>query len=163
SLLQNDYHTSPNLCRTSYTKAILALGFYLGMVEVLQARKVTWREEVSVPARQFKDTFKNIYHKFGLPLNYTFLGNEINSLENKIKKTKLEPEKWYTVATLEQRKPGNPDKRNFFAHSGMEKNLTEFLASPAEIYFCYTHQYIDQQGQEQDSISLIKKWLREEV
>ncbi len=166
-MLQDNYQKSPKLSRTSYTKAILSLGFYQGIVEVLQAQGITKAQEIKIPLLSVEQDFEQVYNKFMLSLNRTLLTNEIGKIKSKIesKKDQLETGKWYSVSILEQGTSylNAKNKRNFLAHSGLEKNITQFIIEQDNIYLRYADQYQDRQGNKRETIPLIKKWLKEDV
>ncbi len=102
--------------RDDYVKIILMFGFYSGIIEILDEHKIkNYKYKDGVELNKIKEVFEKIYEKFGLGLNIKFLGNEISNIMENFEKYKSS-----------QFDKSSFDPRNFFAHSGLERTITEF-------------------------------------
>ncbi len=152
--LSVNYTVSPLLDRAAYLKAILSLGMYAGIVKILYKLGVHKISENGVEIISLRCVFKEIYKQFNLPLNDTILGNEIDRIKGKVQRNT----NWITlikVMNYGDDKVTKPQKRNFFAHAGLEGNITQIKAvnNEADIYLRYKEQYLN----------LIKSWLKEGI
>ena len=145
----------------------LSSSFYLGILEVLQNYEITFSEEKGVSLNEIKKKFgsseNSIYEIFGLNSNVEWLGNEIrNLLEGKDREglrliDKLKEENnWNTLSyfLFESNKKDEFRKRNFLAHCGFERTITEVRKSEdGEIFLRWRA----------DKLDKIKKYILEEV
>ncbi|MFO7153236.1 MAG: CRISPR-associated CARF protein Csx1 [Bacillota bacterium] len=166
NLLYESYLKSPGLNRGAYQKAILTLGFYEGIVKVLDKYGVkVYESEIGSDLEEIKNTFGEIYELFGLDLNRVFLGNEIGSTWIKIKSKAEDCSNWQPFALIHGsgQRIGPPNKRNYFAHSGLEAYITQFRKESNRIFVRYTEKYWVSSGDEKDTSELLKKWFKEEL
>ena len=109
-------------------------------------------------------------------VNKNFLGNELKNTAIKTKAALEYPEileetkkslakgDWVSLIEIHQgRKPGNPDKRNYFAHAGFEGNITDIRNGADDFFVCMRDQYIDNIGNTKEVLGLIRNWLYEEI
>ncbi len=149
--LTEKYNTSPKLNKDDYTNAILALGFYIGIRKLLQEVCIS-NEADGINIKNIRENFQKIYNVFGLNLNDTVLGNEVDKIEKGIKPTT----EWTNLIDLlyaGDKSISTPQKRNFFAHAGFEGCVTECKMKNDHIYVRYKETYID----------TINSWLKESV
>ncbi|MCG0275529.1 MAG: CRISPR-associated CARF protein Csx1 [Thermosediminibacteraceae bacterium] len=177
--LYTSYKKSPNLDKNTYTKAILSLGLYYGIVKVLKHYGVCgYNEEEGVSLEEIKNNFSGMYELFKLKPNNEFLGNEISSTEKAMEEV-VDDSKWYPLARFLQREYRDPEereervasrgelkKRNFLAHAGLERNITEVRKSKGQIFARYKNEFkivsCDQEKIVQVK-DIIKRWLKDEV
>jgi CRISPR-associated protein Csx1 len=175
--LYASYKESPGLEKTSYSKAILTLGFYAGLAEVLDfyGFKIYDRNK-GVSMNEIKEKFNNdmkgdvknkqskgVYDLFDIKLNRVFLGSEISNLEKKLENAAQDA--WQLIVRFfdSKDKIQTPDKRNFFAHSGLEGLITEIKKTRNELFVRYAEEFTDSNGGNQSIEKKIKTWLIEEV
>ncbi len=155
--LLKDFKSSPKLNKKAYLDAILSLGFYMGIVEVLEKYNITmFCQETGFDLENLGKTFAEIYTIFGIPMNWTMLGNKISNDTEKIQ-AYGETQQWTRLRKIvDPTKPiaDEPDKRNFFAHSGLEGNVTEVKYDGLKVYVRYIR------GLPQ---GMIDCWLKERV
>jgi len=143
--LSRDWINSVFLSKDDYLKIILSLGFYAGIVEVLENNCVK-NQEKGISLNEIKEKFGSskgsIYDIFNLNLLVPLLGQEIHTLlEGKDKDCKKLIEKvsneWEKLAKYLYGKGGNFNERNFLAHAGFERNITQVRREDNELYFRY--------------------------
>ncbi|WAM33889.1 CRISPR-associated CARF protein Csx1 [Caldicellulosiruptor morganii] len=140
SQLVATFKSSPGLDRKAYLDAILSLGFYMGIVEVLESQNITmFCPYTGLDLEELGRTFAYIYSIFGIPMNYTMLGNEISNNLDKIQQFGEIPEWMRLRRIVDPSKPveNRADERNFFAHSGLEGNITEVRYDGEKVYVRY--------------------------
>lgn len=137
-----------------YIKTLLALGFYTGIVDILKQKGIKMLKE-GIELSQLRKTFKDIYKLFGLSLNDTVLGNEADSINKDLKNTEHIRE-WKPLITVlskyQKHMITQPNKRNFFAHAGLEGNITECrIDKEGRIFIRYKNRHLQK----------IENWLKE--
>lgn len=140
--LIKDFEKSPQLDKKAYLDVILSLGFYMGIVEVLERYNVTmFCEEDGLDINELKRVFAEIYSIFELPMNIIMLGNEVSNDTEKIEKVGEIPQWTRLRKIVDPTKPilDEADERNFFAHSGLEGNVTEVKYDGQSIRIRYIH------------------------
>jgi CRISPR-associated protein Csx1 len=155
--LTERFDRSAGFNKNIYIKTFLALSFYAGIIDILKQNGVRMLKE-GVELWQLRETFKNIYKLFGLSLNDTVLGNEVDSIDKELKNVEHIRE-WKPLITVlpkyQKNRIAQPNKRNFFAHAGFEGNVTECRVEETpdgkKIYVRYTDRYSQ----------TIEKWLLE--
>jgi len=147
------YRRSPGLNKMAYIKCLLASGFYAGLIRILKKYEVQ-RSPDGVDLKVIRERFREIYRIFHLMLNDTVLGNEIDKLSKDIDSAT----EWTPLIKC-LRNSGSaitqPQKRNFFAHAGFEKNITECKVSREGNKRIIYVRYLD------EHVRTIKKWLLE--
>ncbi|MBS7288732.1 MAG: hypothetical protein KIH01_08345, partial [Candidatus Freyarchaeota archaeon] len=105
---------------------------------------------------ELKKKFTQIYNMLGLSLNSRFLERDLNEIENK--KNEIQDGEWTPLKDLfrgeggEKGPPRTSDpKRNFFAHSGLERTVVEVKKCGEEICLRYNEQKLGE----------IRSWLLE--
>ena len=155
--LSKDFKSSPRLNKKAYLDAILSLCFYMGIVEVLEEYNITmFCQQTGFDLEKLGQTFAQIYTIFGIPMNWTMLGNEISNDTEKIQQHG-EIDKWTRLRKIVDPVKSisdEPDERNFFAHSGLEGNVTEVRYDGEKVYVRYI-QVLPQ--------STIDCWLKKRV
>jgi len=146
--MRENWIKSPNLQKDDYIKIILTLGLYAGIVEVLYNIKVNrYEENEGVELNQIKEKFatkgQSIYEKFNLDLSISLLGQEIHNLsERKDEKGEKLIDKcsnqWEKLGKYLYGIEGGFNWRNFLAHTGFEKTITEVKKENSKIHFRYT-------------------------
>lgn len=150
--LAKNYKSSPGFDKNIYIKAILALGFSLGISKILRTFKIKFIDENGVCLDEIQSSFDNIYRIFMLDLNKVVLGNEIDQLKKKAKPS----EDWMSLIQcidITDFKVISPQKRNFFAHAGLEYNTTECRIEEDKIFVRYVKEHQE----------TIKKWLKQSI
>ncbi|ADQ41977.1 CRISPR-associated protein, MJ1666 family [Caldicellulosiruptor acetigenus I77R1B] len=125
--LCSDYQKSPNLNKRAYIDAVLSLGFYIGIVNVLEKYNVTmFCHDTGIDIETVKNSFSEIYLIFRLHTNIVMLGNEVSNTQEKLKQIG-DISTWTGLYRIidPDKSAGEIDPRNFFAHSGFERNATE--------------------------------------
>jgi len=152
-LLSNDYMNSPGLNKMAYIKCLFTLGFYAGLIRILKKYEIQ-KSPDGVDLKVIRERFREIYRMFHLMLNDTVLGNEIDKLSKDIDNAT----EWTPLIKC-LRNSGSrvtsPQKRNFFAHAGFEKNITECKVSMEGNKRIIYVRYLD------EHVRRIKKWLLE--
>ncbi|GAB6183882.1 CRISPR-associated CARF protein Csx1 [Thermodesulfovibrio hydrogeniphilus] len=145
---------SPKLKKADYIKSLIVFSFYLGLIKLMKDFGIK-NNLNGVEIDEIKTKFKEIYGKFNLILNTTVLGQEIENIRNNVKNKKDFNFKPLLLLLHPDRDPSNskPNKRNFFAHSGLETNVTLCKKENEKIYLKY-----DEQKEE-----IIKRWLQENI
>lgn len=153
-LLAARYDSSPELDKNAYIKSLLALGLYAGLVRILKEKEVFKVSEEGVELRKLRESFGRVYDLFNLRLNDTILGNEVDKIFKATGVTKG----WVPVGEVlgyGDKKVQSPQERNFFAHAGLESNVTECKIEQRkddrEIYVRYAEEHR----------SIIERWVRE--
>ncbi len=134
--LKNSYRTSSGLDKDVFLKSLLALGFYAGIIRILKESGVVRCSPEGVALNNLRKGFKKVYKAFNLMLNDTVLGNEIDRLERDLSP----PPQWSPLGgCLREGDPRvtPPQKRNFFAHAGLERNVTECRKAEGTIFVRY--------------------------
>jgi CRISPR-associated protein Csx1 len=155
--LSENWKKSPSLSKDNYLKIILSLGFYAGIVEVLESnniREYNFQEGVALDEIKEKFLSKSIYKIFNLDSLVPILEYEIKSQYGKSRKIK--EEEWKKLGECydyPQSKGGNFE-RHFIAHSGFERNITEVRKKDNKLYFRY-----QLNGKRKDLISVLKNYL----
>lgn len=160
SKLNQGYLNSPKLDKGAYLKAILSLGFYMGLVDVLKVFGVTsFDQDTGLDLKVLKEGFEKIYEIFTLPMNNVMLGNEISNDSEKIEKWILEKGSfnyWEKLLKIlyPEKQLSSCDERNYFAHSGFEGNVTDVRFDGKNIFVRYT---------EDIKFETINNWLKSRV
>lgn len=125
--LYSNWQKSPHIEKNEYLKVFLALSFYMGIIKVLKENSVQQRDCVSLA--KIENNFSSIYRQFEMPLNEQLLKHEISNLTRPDKETKQSiidkaKEEWQTLSEF---LPGEGifQPRNFIAHAGFERTVTE--------------------------------------
>ena len=143
--LSRDWINSAFLSKDDYLKIILSLGFYAGIVEVLESNCVK-NQEKGINLNEIKEKFGSskgsIYDIFDLNLLVPLLGQEIYTLsESKDKDGKRLIDKvsneWEKLDKYLYGEGGNFNRRHFLAHAGFERNITQVRGEANELYFRY--------------------------
>jgi CRISPR-associated protein Csx1 len=145
--LSNNWRKSPSLSKDDYLKIILSLGFYAGIVEVLENKNIKKYDfEKGVGLDEIKHKAKCIYEIFNLNPLIHILGHEIYNLkEGKDEKGKklIEKvsEKWEKLDKYLYGEGNSFKERNFIAHAGFERNITEVRKENNQLYFRYDSKF----------------------
>ena len=149
----SDWQKSPNFEKNDYLKLFLSLSFYIGIIKILKENSVNYSDCVCLD--EIKEKFSSIYQQFELNLNEQLLKHEISNLTRPDKKTgetiiDKAKEEWQSLSEFI---PGEGDfqPRNFIAHAGFERTVTEVKKINNKLYLRY----------KTDSLEEIKKALRE--
>ena len=141
----SDWQKSPNLEKNEYLKLFLALSFYMGIIRILKENSVNYSDFVCLD--EIKEKFSSIYQQFELNLNEQILKHEISNLTRQDKKTgetiiDKAREEWQSLSEFI---PGEGDfqQRNFIAHAGFERTVTEVKKIGNEIYLRYKNNSLE--------------------
>jgi len=146
----SDFIKSPELNLNAFKKMFITLGLAKGMIRVLKNRlkNITQKDEISVSLKYLEDTFTgehSLYKSFGLNTNIDYLSRELNkniknevynACKNGYEWVNHENPEWTTLYKLVEHNnrrgnnknrsnKGEFDDRNFKAHCGFERNITE--------------------------------------
>jgi len=151
--LFTDWKSSPSLDKNEYLKILLSLSFYIGIIRVLSKHEIHAKHEAEID--EIKEKFEQIYRHFGLDLNREILGHEISNLKRKDKNdgtTLIEKatENWQSLSEFIKGE-GDFQKRNFIAHAGFERTVTEIKIYDNKLHVRY----------KTDSLERIKRTLLE--
>lgn len=150
NLLYSNFLKTPNLNKNNYIKVFHSIAFYMSLVDRFINYGIDKINEVDL--KRLCENFRKLYSYYNLLLNDTILGNEVDRIDDKIKEdcswTSLN-KIFYETGTNE----GSPQKRNFFAHAGLESIVTECCKQGDQIWVRYKEKWID----------TIKNWLRESI
>ena len=160
-----NWRNSPDFNRDDYLKLILSVGFYLGIIEVIDKEGIKkYDPQIGIKLSEIKEKFgsrdNSLYKYFDLLLNVEWLGKEIrNFKEGKNKEGKslkeCASEVWQKISSfLYDGGYSSKEKRNFLAHCGFEKNITEIRKDKSgEIWIRWDEKEAD----------WVKKILKKEV
>ena len=137
--LYSDWQKSPHLERNEYLKVFLSLSFYMGIIKILKENSVQYKDCVSLD--EIEKSFSSIYQQFELPLNEQLLRHEISNLTRPDKETGetiiyKAKEEWKSLSEF---LPGEGifHSRNFIAHAGFERTVTEVKKIENKLYLRY--------------------------
>jgi CRISPR-associated protein Csx1 len=126
--LDGNLKTSPDdLKFEDLRKLFMMLGLAVGIIRVLETREICKgiKEGVYLSdiERLFAEEENSIYRYFELTTNIMYLQQEIqkNFLDNE----KLIVNEWKLLKNITDQSSTSIDPRNFLAHCGFEKNITE--------------------------------------
>ena len=159
--LDENLKTSPDdLKFEDLRKLFMILGLAVGIIRVLETWKVCKgiKEGVYLSdiERLFADEENSIYRYFELTTNIMYLQQEIqkNFLDNE----KLITNEWKLLKDITNQSSTSINPRNFLAHCGFEKNITEAKKSDnGDIIMRYTSYYkepAEEKGKENEYNSL---------
>lgn len=139
--LSKDWKKSPQIPKSDFLKALLSLSFYKGIVKILKSNEISPEKGKGVALEELKK-FEKLYDLVGLNLNFKFLGNEIRNLKKgKDRDGKTLSEKasecWKLLSNFIYSESNQFNPRNFFAHAGFERNITEVRKCNEQLYFRY--------------------------
>lgn len=140
--LRRDYKRSPGLNKEAYMEIICQLALYAGMTKMLQKHNIEpINPESGINLENLRIIFENILIQAGLNHSLVFLKNEVNNTTWKINrylKNTDQVGKWVGMYEVMESRKSSPDERNFFAHIGLEANITEVKKdADEEIYVRY--------------------------
>ena len=138
----------------------MTLGLAMGIISVLEKHGICKEIEEGVYLsdieRLFADEENSIYRYFELTTNIMYLQQEIqkNFLDNE----KLITNEWKLLKDITNQSSTSINPRNFLAHCGFEKNITEAKKSDnGDIIMRYTSYYkepAEEKGKENEYNSL---------
>lgn len=151
--LFKDWKSSPSVDKNEYLKVLFSLSFYIGIIRILLKHQIYAKYEAEID--EIKEKFAQIYKYFGLDLNREILGHEISNLKRKDKNdgtTLIEraSENWQSLSDFIYGE-GEFQNRNFIAHAGFERTVTEIKKHDNKLHVKY----------KADSINKIKRTLLE--
>ncbi|HBT48527.1 MAG TPA: TIGR01897 family CRISPR-associated protein [Caldanaerobacter subterraneus] len=144
--LSRSWNSSPGLSKADYLNTILSLGFYAGILEVLEARGISkYDYEKGIALEGIKQLFaseeNSIYELFELGTHVSILGKEIRNLCYGGKEKSIlnqATEEWNKVYNfIDEGEPSSFEDRNFLAHAGFERNVTEVRKKEGKLYLRY--------------------------
>lgn len=118
-----------------------------------------FKDEVEEPTTyKLREKFKEIYQKIRLPLNERFLDRDLGEIERLGNSITTE---WRTMGEIKRKqkclnenseaKKQGDQKRNFFAHSGLEENVTMLMKKDGKII---------KVKYREDQLHEVRKWLK---
>ncbi|NNG65727.1 CRISPR-associated CARF protein Csx1 [Caldanaerobacter subterraneus] len=144
--LSRSWNSSPGLSKADYLNTILSLGFYAGILEVLEARGISkYDYEKGIALEEIKQLFaseeNSIYELFELGTHVSILGKEIRNLCYGGKEKSIlnqATEEWNKVYNfIDEGELSFFEDRNFLAHAGFERNVTEVRKKEGKLYLRY--------------------------
>ncbi len=145
--LHENWRRSPQLSKENFLKTLLSLSFYKGITKIFEYENINPTGDRGVSLEEIK-RFKKVYEVFGLNLNITFLGNEIRNLaeakdsEGMRLEDKVSDD-WRSLNEFLYGEGSDFNPRNFFAHAGFERMITEVRKCNGKLYFRYRDQERD--------------------
>ncbi|ODA43497.1 CRISPR-associated protein Csx1 [Thermodesulfovibrio sp. N1] len=143
--LYSDWQKSPQVEKNEYLKVFLALSFYMGIMRILKENSVQYKDCVSLA--EIENNFSSIYQQFEMPLNEQLLKHEISNLTRPDKETRQTiidkaKEEWQSLSEF---LPGEGifHSRNFIAHAGFERTVTEVKKLENKIYLRYKNDSLE--------------------
>ncbi|MEM0235646.1 TM1812 family CRISPR-associated protein, partial [Thermofilum sp.] len=133
-------------------KDLFNLFYSLALFKWMSNEMGDLKEKDRASITELKEKTIQIYTKLGLLLNKRFLERDLKEIDDKKDRV---PEKWTCLKNLypEEGRQGPPSisdsKRNFFAHSGLERTMVEVRKYKEEIELRYI----------QEQLETIDKWL----
>ncbi|SHK20660.1 CRISPR-associated protein Csx1 [Anaerobranca californiensis DSM 14826] len=160
------YNSSLNVDKNSFNKALLSLALYKGIVSLLNRNGIKYSNDEGIEIEKLVEYFKKFYETFNLTGNYKVLNTEIENLkkilENKLDESKYN--KWIPLWQLkEPYKSTEVDNRNFFAHSGLERNTVEFKKEKDKLFIRYNLENYALKKEKNTEYSIVEKWLRDNI
>lgn len=129
--LYYSYKESPKLNKEAYIEIICQLALYVGMIRMLQEHDIgPINPDIGMSLQMLRDIFEKILIQIGFNHSLTFLLNEDNLMNKNIKKY-FESREEQTVEWINMCEILNPgskselSERNFLAHIGLERNITQ--------------------------------------
>lgn len=126
--IKESYKYSPKLDRGICIKVINALGFYLGIIDVMNYLNISpYDPKKGILIKDVKDKVIEMYNKFGLTNNIDVLEVELDKLRGP--DIKIVPELFkercnnYLRKTENKKDSKDRMQRNFFAHCGLEEHF----------------------------------------
>jgi CRISPR-associated (Cas) DxTHG family. len=133
----------------------ITLSLAKGMIRVLKDRlkNITQKDEIFVSLKYLEDTFtgeNSLYKPFGLDTNIDYLSRELDkNIKNEVDKSWKNGYKWktlYDLAEYNNQRGNNKNlqnnrrfnERNFKAHCGFERNITEVSLINNDIIIKYS-------------------------
>jgi len=135
--IAKNYKNSPKLDKNKWIKIINTLGFYLGIIDVINhANILKYKKQKGVKKDDIKNIMKNIYNKFGLTNNIDILSVELDKLSPPGRRIAADILR-SNFRNLLNRKNRDRIQRNFFAHCGLEENFVIVNEENGDIYVEY--------------------------
>lgn len=133
--LFHNWEKSAGINKNDYLKVFFVLALYIGILRVLSAYEIKLKDEVSLD--EIEQKFTKIYENFNLLLNIEILSHEISNLKRMINNAaNISEGNWNPISHVISGE-GNFHRRNFLAHAGFERTVTEFMKKQQEIYVRY--------------------------
>jgi len=151
----SNFRNSPELDLNDFKKIFIMLSLAKGMIIVLKDRlkNITQKDEISVSLKDLEDTFtgeNSLYKPFGLDTNIDYLSRELDkNIKNEVDKSWKKGYRWktlYDLAEYNNQRGNNKNlqnnrrfkERNFKAHCGFERNITEVSLINNDIIIKYS-------------------------
>lgn len=126
---------------------ILSFALYYNISGELERVKINNSSQDLISLNEIKK-FLEIYPRYNLNSNKELLERDLKNLDNL--RSNLRPDEITTLAELEKKKVNkkininiNINKRNFFAHSGFEANITQIKKQNNDLLIGYNTMYKD--------------------
>jgi CRISPR-associated protein Csx1 len=165
--LDGNLKTSPDdLKFEDLRKLFMILGLAVGIIRVLETRKVCKGIKegayLSDIERLFADEENSIYRYFELTTNIMYLQQEIqkNFLDNE----KLITNEWKLLKDITNQSSTSINPRNFLAHCGFEKNITELKKlDNGDVLIRYTNYYKENDNEYNSLEKIFKEKIVKDV
>lgn len=129
--LYSNYEFSPRLNKEIYTSVLCQLAIYIGMIELLKRNNLhNFNPNDGIDLKSLSEAFRDILSKVGQ--NTMLLMNETDyfarTIAGYLKNQKnVRFGEWLNMYEILNSKPEEPHERNFFAHAGLERNITQVI------------------------------------
>uniref|UniRef100_A0A832MNH8 TIGR01897 family CRISPR-associated protein n=1 Tax=Pseudothermotoga hypogea TaxID=57487 RepID=A0A832MNH8_9THEM len=136
--LQRDYSRSLGLDKEFLIAVVNELALYAGLVSML------FENDIKSFDREKGLAFELLCEKFGqilkkLKIESILFGSETSNLKNRFKNVK-HLDRWISMSVVydsDEQMDSKPDQRNFYAHIGLERTITEVRFEGKEVYLRY--------------------------
>jgi CRISPR-associated protein Csx1 len=168
--LDGNLKTSPDdLNFEDLRKLLMMLGLAVGIIRVLEKREICKGIEEGVYLnnieRLFAEEESSIYRYFELTTNIMYLQQEIqkNFLDNE----KLITNEWKLLKNITDQSSTSINPRNFLAHCGFEKNITELKKlDNGDVLIRYTSYYkepAENEKEKENEYNSLEKIFKEKI
>jgi CRISPR-associated protein Csx1 len=167
--LDGNLKTSPDdLNFEDLRKLLMMLGLAVGVIRILERHGICKEIEEGVYLhnieRLFAEEESSIYRYFELTTNIMYLQQEIqkNFLDNE----KLIVNEWKLLKNITDQSSTSINPRNFLAHCGFEKNITEVKKSDnGDILIRYTSYYKEpaEEKEKENEYNSLEKIFKEKI
>lgn len=166
--LDGNLKISPDLKFEDLRKLFMMLGLAVGIIRVLEKREICKGIKEGVYLSDIEQLFaeeeNSIYRYFELTTNIMYLQQEIqkNFLDNE----KLITNEWKLLKDITNQSSTSINPRNFLAHCGFEKNITEVKKSDnGDIIIRYTSYYKEpaEEREKENEYNSVEEIFKEKI
>jgi CRISPR-associated protein Csx1 len=164
--LDENLKESPDLNFDDLRKLFMTLGLAVGIIRVLEKHGICKEIKGEVYLHNIEQLFaedkSSIYGYFGLTTNIMYLQQEIqkNFLDNE----RLITNEWKLLKDITNQSSTSINPRNFLAHCGFEKNITEVKKSDnGDIIIRYTSYYKEPAEEKENEYNSLEEIFKEKI